>query len=393
MTVRAPHIVGTVARPAEIDVLIVEDYVPEYRRRFFEMLEAALALESIRLGVAVGTVSTTLAARGDAVAPMQFVRSVPARSISIAGRRLTFKRLSGLGAASKLVVVDQALRHLEIYPLLLRQRRGPRVALWGHGTRLVKPATPLERLVERRVTRSAHWFFAYTKRGADHVAASGFPRKRITVVQNTLDVGELATFRDGVSVVEQRRVRDELDLPAQNVCLYVGALDASKRVGFLLEACSIVASRIRDFALVVAGDGPERGVVEGSLASHPWLRYVGRAIGQQKARLGAVSDVLLIPGAVGLVAVDSFALQTPIITTRWPYHGPEMDYLEDGVNARISGNSVAEFAAVVEQVLLARDELTRLKASCAAAAARYSLESMVTNFAGGVIAALGTPRR
>jgi formylmethanofuran:tetrahydromethanopterin formyltransferase len=70
-----------------------------------------------------------------------------------------------------------------------------------------------------------------------------------------------------------------------------------------------------------------------------------------------------------------------------------MDSLEDGVNARISGYDVSEFARTVEEVLLAPDELTRLKAACAAASARYSLENMVTKFAGGVIAALRTPRR
>ena len=188
-------------------------------------------------------------------------------------------------------------------------------------------------------------------------------------------------------------IRAELGLPEQNVCLYVGALSAPKRIGFLIEACSAVAQRIPDFTLVVAGDGPERHLVEGSLAFYPWLRYVGRTIGREKARLGAVSDVLLMPGAVGLVAVDSFALQTPIITTSWPFHGPEVDYLEDGVNARFSGDSVAEFAAAIEQVLGARDELARLKAACASAAVRYSLENMVTNFADGVVAALAAPAR
>jgi glycosyltransferase involved in cell wall biosynthesis len=389
---RAPaHSTGE--RPGPTDVLIVEEYIPEYRRRFFELLEAALAPESIRLTVAAGPPSGAGASRGDAAAELPFVRRVPAPSVSVAGRRLTFRRLSALAHDSSLVVVDQALRHLENYPLLLRQRRGPKVALWGHGTRHAKPATRVERLLERRVTRLAHWFFAYTQRGADHVAAAGFPAERITVVQNTFDVGELTKLRKGVSPAEQQRLRDELRLPARNVCLYIGALDPSKRVGFLLEACSTVASRIPDFALVVAGEGPERGVVEAATGSSPWLRYVGRATGAQKARLGAVSDVLLMPGSVGLVAVDSFALETPIVTTRWPYHGPEMDYLEDGVNARISGYDVSEFARTVEEVLLAPDELTRLKSACAAASARYSLENMVTKFAGGVIAALRTPRR
>jgi glycosyltransferase involved in cell wall biosynthesis len=375
------------------DVLIVQDYIAEYRRRFYELLEAALESQSVRVRVAVGTASAALAARGDVVASMPMMRSVRAPSISVAGRRLTYKRLSKLAADSDLLVVEQAIRHLELYTLMARQRRGPKVALWGHGARRVKPATRVERLVERRLTRSAHWFFVYTKDGAEQVAASGLPRERITVVQNTIDVGELAELRDDVSVDEQRRLREQLDLPAQNVCLYLGALDASKRIGFLLEACAIVASRIPDFVLVVAGDGPERARIEASRASHVWLRYVGRANHQQKAKLGAVSDALLMPGAVGLVAVDSLALRTPIITTRWPYHGPEVDYLEDGVNARIAGDNVDEFAQAVEQVLLDRTEIARLKAQCAAATPRYALERMVENFASGVVAALSAPRR
>lgn len=386
------HTDGVNASSHGARVLIVEEYIPEYRRRFFEMLDEALTPKSIRLGVAVGSPGPAVAVE-DGVPALAMVRAVPARSVSIAGRKLTFRRLSELAADSDIVIVDQALRHLENYLLLLRQGHGPRVALWGHGKRLVKPATRLERLVERRITKSAHWFFAYTQRGADHVAASGFPLDRITIVQNTFDVDDLATLRNEVTQHEQKLLRAELDLPTQHVCLYVGALSAPKRIGFLLEACSLVAKRIPDFTLVIAGDGPERHLVEGSLAFHPWLRYVGRALGREKAKLGAVSDVLLMPGAVGLVAVDSFALQTPIITTFWPYHGPEVDYLENDVNARISSNNVADFARTIEQVLLEREELTRLKVACASATARYSIENMVTNFANGIFAALNAPHR
>jgi glycosyltransferase involved in cell wall biosynthesis len=375
------------------DVLIVQDYIAEYRRRFYELLEAALASQSVRMQVAVGKAPAALAARADVVASMPLMRSVPESSVSLAGRRLSYKRLSRHAADSDLIVVEQAIRHLELYTLLARRRRRPKVALWGHGARRVKPASRVERFIERRLIRSADWFFAYTQGGAEQVAAGGLPRERITVVQNTVDVEGLARLRESVSADEQHLLREQLDLPAQDVCLYVGALDASKRIAFLLEACAIVASRVRGFVLLVAGDGPERGLVQRSLASYPWLRYVGRANHQDEAKLGAVSDALLMPGRVGLVAVDSFALRTPIITTHWPYHAPEVDYLVDGVNARIAGDSIDEFAQTVEQVLLDRDGLARMKAECAAAIPRYSLESMVANFAGGVIAALGAPRR
>jgi glycosyltransferase involved in cell wall biosynthesis len=374
-------------------VVIVQEYVPEYRRAFFELLEAQLASADVRLRVAVGTPSAGLSARQDAATAVPMVQAVRTHAVTLCGRTVAFRRLSTLTDGSELVIADQALRHLESYPLLLGQRRGPRVALWGHGTRRVKRAIGIERALERRVTRAAHWFFAYTDRGADDVAGAGFPRSRITVVQNTIDTHELAARRAGISQAEKDELRSRLDLPKTNVCLYVGALDASKRIAFLLESCAIVARRIPEFALLIAGDGAERALIENSLPRLPWLRYVGRATGRGEAELGSVSEILLMPGRVGLVAVDSFALRTPIITTRWAYHAPEFEYLEDGVNARISQDSVGDFAAMVEHVLTSRDELERLKEGCDVSLPRYSLNGMVDNFARGVIAALDAPRR
>lgn len=380
-----------VVSPGETSVLIVEEYVPEYRRRFFELLEDALAAQSIRLTLAVGSTSSAQAARSDAVSALPFVTRVPTRSISIGDRRVAFKQLSGLARGSRLVVVDHALRHLESYPLLLRQRRGPRVALWGHGPGRARSAGLGS--VEKAFVRSAHWFFAYTQSGAERIAATGFPRERITVVENTIDVAELSALRSAVTDDERRRVREELDLPAQNVCLFIGALDRSKRLPFLLEACTTIAERLPEFALVVAGDGEERRTLEASLPSYPWLRYVGRATGHRKAALGSVADVLLMPGSVGLVAVDSFALETPLITTRWPLHGPEFDYLEDGVNSLVALDDVASFADTVERALLDRDKLARLDAGCSRSARHYSLERMVTNFTEGITTALGATHR
>jgi glycosyltransferase involved in cell wall biosynthesis len=381
--------------PSERRVLVVFDYVPEYRRRFYERLEEALRPESIRLEVAVGTATPGLSARGDTVSKteMPFVKGVPSSSVYVAGRRLTYKKLSDMAAGSDLVIVEQAIRHLENYVLLSRRRHGPKVALWGHGVRGVKPATRLERLVERRLTKAAHWFFAYTQSGADHVVSYGFPRDRVTIVQNTIDVSELGEHRDRTPKADVEELRASLRIPERRVCLYVGGLDAPKRLGFLLEASSLVAQRVPDFTLVVAGDGDERHVIERALPTSPWLRYVGRATGRDKARLGALSELMLMPGAVGLVAVDSFALKTPIVTTDWPFHGPEVKYLEDGRNALFSRDDVAEYARMVEDALRDHELISRLKAGCAMSATRYTLDAMVANFAGGVNGALDAPRR
>jgi len=373
------------------NVLIVEDYIPEYRSNFWEQLHETLHRQSIALRIAVDP--ATFSGRRDGVGNLDFVETVPNRSVRFRGRRLVLRNVGDLVRGSDLVVFDQALKNLELYPLLLRQRLGgTRVALWGHGATLVKPTTRLERALSRQITGEAHWFFAYTAGSAARATLGGFPKDRITVVQNTIDTDVLAAQRRGVSEEDVSELRTRLKLPPRNVCLFIGGLDAPKRIPFLLDACRLVAQRIPDFTLVIAGDGPDRPLVERALPSSPWLRFVGRATGVRKAELGAAADLLLMPGRVGLVAVDSFVLGTPIATTRWPFHGPEVDYLEDGLNARISGNTPDEFAGAVSQTLLARDELERLSAACLAEAPQYCLGRMVSNFAGGVISALNAPR-
>ena len=138
---------GSVHPAKPRDVLVVQDQVPEYRRPFFERLHSVLEADSIRLTVAVGSEPRNSPAGLHA---LPFVRNVSGRDVSIAGYRLGLKRLSELHLKPELVIVEQALRHLETYALLLRQRRGAKVALWGHGVRVVKPAAALDRLLERR---------------------------------------------------------------------------------------------------------------------------------------------------------------------------------------------------------------------------------------------------
>ncbi len=375
-------------------VLIVQEYVPEFRRRFFEELETRLAADDIRLRLAVGRPSDSQAFRRDAVLDLPFVETVPNRSVSFFGRHLAYKRLGDGSSSAALIILSQGLRNLETYMLLVRQSRGgTKVAQWGHGATLVKPITRLERTLSGRLTNATSWFFAYTRAGAAYVVEHGYPADRLTVVQNTIDTTELLGWRGSVSAGEADRLRSELHLPERGACLFVGGLDSSKRLGFLLDASRMISERVPEFTLIVAGDGVDRDLVERALASSPWLRYVGRVNGKRKAELGAVADLLLMPGRVGLVAVDSFALQTPIVTTRWRYHAPEVEYLVDGFNARFTEDNLADYVTGVVDILETPEIVPQMKVGCALSVDRYSLTRMVDNFTGGVKAALAAPRR
>ncbi|WP_351233386.1 glycosyltransferase family 4 protein [Streptomyces sp. NPDC002133] len=320
------------------------------------------------------------------------------------GRSLMWRQVRRQAAGADVIVLEQALHNLEAYPILLRQLvgratgRGPEVAFWGHGRTYTKPPSRLETSVKSTLTRRGAWFFAYTEGGAAHVAAGGFPSERITVVRNSTDTTALAATRDRAGhpgtaeYAEGALLRKRYGLAAGRTALFLGGLDAPKRIPFVLEAAGRIADALPGFRLLIAGDGADRKLVDDA-ASRPGSPVVpmGRATGPLVALLGSVSDVMLMPGRVGLCAVDSFALRTPIITTDWPWHAPEFEYLTNGRNAVITPDDPSAYAVTVTALLQDAERLASLRASCREDAERYTVEGMAERFCDGLLRLIGKP--
>jgi glycosyltransferase involved in cell wall biosynthesis len=185
-----------------------------------------------------------------------------------------------------------------------------------------------------------------------------------------------------------------LGIRGDNVAVYTGSLRDLKRPAFLVAACGKIRELIPDFEMIVIGDGPDAPMIEAAAARWPWFHYVGRKNDMEKVPYWALSKLLLMPGGVGLVVLDSFALGIPMVTTENRFHGPEIDYLDDGVNGLIvkPGDDPAHYAAEVAELL--RDDKRRDAMAAAALADHdiYSSEDMCRRFSEGVLAALEAPR-
>ncbi len=379
-------------------VVVVQSYVPKYRATFFQHVQTCLGAEGVALEVLHGPPLPGHEARRDTTACTCTVQ-VPARRLPAPrGRYLMWHQVQRRAGSADAVVVEQALHNLETYPLLLKQLigrpagRAPRVAFWGHGRTYTRPAGRLGSSIKDTLTRHGAWFFAYTESGAAHVASRGFPRARITVVRNSTDTGELVADRERAEQpgtaehAEAEALRQRYGLVPGRTALFLGGLDRPKRIPFLLDSVSRIADQLPGFRLLVAGDGIEQRLVA-EAASRPGspVVTVGRATGRSAALLGAVSDVMLMPGRVGLCAVDSFALRTPIITTDWRWHAPEFEYLVDGRNAAITPDHPAAFAAAAAGLMHDPARLASLSAACATDAADYTAEGMATRFCDGLL--------
>lgn len=368
-------------------VVILQEYVPQYRVPFFEKLHDEAKIRDIDVRVAFGSAGAGQATRKDA-GTISCGIPIRQREWKFAGRRLVIRNISTAVAGADLVILEQARRNLDAYRLLtVRSPSGPGVALWGHGKDYTQHTSALDRGLSRWLTSRADWFFAYTNGGLTSVVEDGFPFSRSTVVQNSIDTSSL---RASVRSVSQHSVSDFTKRGGLKgkTALFIGALDSSKRLDFLVSASRIARDMEPDFRLLIAGAGPLSSQVEEWTQYHPWMTYLGAVSGYEKAQVMAASQILAMPGRVGLVAVDSFAAELPIITTDWPLHAPEFEYLINGDNALVSPNDESIYAATMVEAMNSRTLLNNLRASASRDADTYTVQAMVARFLAGIEGAL-----
>ena len=292
-----------------------------------------------------------------------------------------------------MIVLEQQNRALHNYPLLAARYFGSRtkLAFFGHGRNFQETRETLGERIKRLLAVQVDWWFAYTEASALALTDAGMPGERITVMNNAIDTRGLQTDLGAVTLEDVTVFRQELDIsPDASVGLFIGGLYPEKRLPFLLAAAEIIRARRPDFVLLIAGDGPDRAVFKP--AAH--LRLLGPRFGRDKAVLLKAADLLLMPGAIGLVVLDAFCAGLPLVTTALKYHGPEFAYMNDGREGVVvrDPNSVEAYADAVLALLADAPRIRDMSVRAREAATNYTIESMAERFADGVVKALALPK-
>ena len=389
-----PHV--KVARPyvrSRARIAIVHRFVHHYRVPFYEGLAGALADRGIALTLVHGQ-ALGEDARGDRV-ELPWAEHVAYRDISVAGRSMAWQPALPYVRGADLVIVAQEVKLLFNYLAFARHlARRERLAFWGHGVNFQQgsasaPAEALKRVASRRV----HWWFAYNALVADIVASFGYPRERISDVRNSIDVEGLNRDKAALSRAELQATLSSAGLHGRNLAVYSGGLYAEKRLDLLIDAADRIRAAQDDFELVIIGGGPQRGIVDEAAARRSWMHATGPLFSGDLVRWLAPAKLLLMPGLVGLVVLDSFALEAPLVTIADSEHSPEIAYLRHGDNGIMlpQGTDAASYAAEVVRLLRDNASRERLVKGCREAQTQYSMKGMVRRFADGVEQALAAP--
>lgn len=265
-------------------------------------------------------------------------------------------------------------------------RKRLKVGLWGHVKPYVNDGNPIDLALERWQLGKCHRVFAYTPGGRDYALAAGVDAEKVTTVMNASDTSRLQQARDSLSPAKVHSFMATHSLISGRTLGYIGGLDSSKRIDFLAAALDELWVSDPDIRVVVGGRGSDAHFLDAA-RSRGQVVMLGFASVDDQALIARVSSALVMPGRIGLVAVDALVLGIPILTTAWPYHAPEHEYLVESKTRFTSVDDKHSYTSLIRRFL---DAPPNSRSGHDSGDWSFpTIDAMVDNFGSGVLQMLG----
>jgi glycosyltransferase involved in cell wall biosynthesis len=247
--------------------------------------------------------------------------------------------------------------------------RGKPVIGWGLGAPPPEGlAGSLRRSARLRFLRQFDALISYSARGAEQYAQLGYPVDRIYVAPNA--AAPAPTFPMPVRTPE---------FVGRPVVLYVGRLQARKRLDDLIRACAALPEALQP-RLVIVGDGPERQALE-SLAGqfYPSTEFTSAKFGAELAPYFTAADLFVLPGTGGLAVQEAMSYGLPVIVARGD--GTQDDLVRPGNGWQIPNEDYPALLGALQEALSEPARLRRMgKESYRIVKEEINIEKMVGVF-------------
>jgi glycosyltransferase involved in cell wall biosynthesis len=237
------------------------------------------------------------------------------------------------------------------------------------------PALRPYQAARARWSRAVHVVTAPSRFTLDTITGLGFfDRARPVVVPNS----------HGFRAAELAGLIDATEGPPGDTFryLYLGRLETVKGIDVLLPAFAAIAAARPNVQLDVAGDGSRGEALRAAYGGLPQVRFHGHVAGEEKRRLIAAADALVMPSIVrevfGISIVEAYAFGKPVIAARI---GGMPELVQPGQTGLLvePGDTIGLQEALC--ALAADRARTRgMAPACAAAARAYTLEAVADGY-------------
>lgn len=295
-------------------------------------------------------------------------KHVPLRNRWFFGERIhaqPFRSVFERHGSPAAILAEESPRSLTL-PFLLRYAKsmGAGRVLWGHFSSNQRAFDPRRHFPDKyrlALAKRVEGCACYTEGIAD-LLRPFVPERNLFVARNTMDLGPMSAQREELASEGKAAVRRRLAIPPDGpVLVYIGRLIREKGTDMLLETWARLTKET-PASLLIIGDGPERTAMEAivSARSLQGVRFLGPLLREEASPWLYASDLMLMPGYLGLAVNHAFVFGLPVVSFRHPsggvkFHSPEVEYVRSGETGLLcSGNSSEALAAGVREVLVDR---------------------------------------
>lgn len=231
------------------------------------------------------------------------------------------------------VMVDDVVRLSAWAALLLKYVFKHKVCIWGHG--FSRPDTWIRRSLRGLMLKLADSVIFYTDGVRQQWIARGVDSRKLFVATNALDTRIADKLIESLTNDELADFRAAEGLSGKNVIVFIGRLQARKKLHVLVKAMKSVVAQAPETVAVIVGEGPEeerlRTLVR-ELALEKNVLFKGVNFEEEinaKYLLSAVA--MAVPAAGGLAIQHAFGYGVPVVLgDAMGAHGPEAELMEAG---------------------------------------------------------------
>ncbi|MHA1927508.1 MAG: glycosyltransferase family 4 protein [Candidatus Thorarchaeota archaeon] len=278
------------------------------------------------------------------------------------------------------IILFSGLRNFSLFPIIISLKiLGIPCIYWGHGINLQNKRS------YRKLYSIMHYLSDSIILYAEHLKqyVNRNHHNKTFIANNTLNLPEIPLL----SFEEKRSVLRKYGIETTRNVIFVGRIQKRKRIPDLLNAMKSISNH--NYGTILVGSSNENII---SVSLPQGLKCLPALYGTELLSLMVACDLYCCPGAVGLNIVDAFACSLPFVTEHLDNHGPEIMYLEDGINGMIVPFGNIKKLSVTIQDLLSNDAL-RLRMGKSARhqyETKASLENMYKGFHDAVNFVLST---
>ena len=249
-------------------------------------------------------------------------------------------------------------------------RKGRPVLGWGLGAPPISGMGAAARAwVRRSFLSQFDGMITYSAKGAAEYMACGFPEERVFIAPNAV----------APKPIQAAPVRPDSFEAGHAVVLFVGRLQARKRLDLLFKACSLLPEQLQPRVWVV-GDGPARGEYE-LLAkqSYPRVEFFGALHGVALTPYFERADLFVLPGTGGLAVQQAMSFGLPVVVAE--ADGTQVDLVRPENGWCLQPGNLTDLVKTLEEALSDAGQLRRMgEKSYQIVSQEINLEKMVEVF-------------